>query len=69
LARQTPLSRKTSVTSAQRQRFQQEARTASALDHPNIVSLYDIGSESGADFLVMELVRGKTLDQHLLPED
>jgi serine/threonine protein kinase len=51
------------VTPERRQRFQQEARTASALNHPNIVALYDIGCENGADFLVMELIRGKTLDQ------
>src|SRR5258708_3238089 len=51
------------VTPARRDRFLQEARIASALNHPNIVALYDVGSENGADFLVMELVRGKTLDR------
>jgi serine/threonine protein kinase len=40
----------------------QEARAASALNHPNIVVLHDVGSEDGNDFLVMELIRGKTLD-------
>ena len=40
-----------------------EARAISALNHPNIMALYDICSENGTDFLVMELVRGKTLDQ------
>jgi Tol biopolymer transport system component len=51
------------VNPARRDRFLQEARTTSALNHANIVALYDIGNENGADFLVMELVRGKTLDQ------
>jgi serine/threonine protein kinase len=51
------------VTPERRERFLQEARAASALNHPNIVALYDISTENGSDFLVMELVRGKTLDQ------
>jgi serine/threonine protein kinase/Tol biopolymer transport system component len=51
------------VTQERRERFLQEARAASALNHPNIVVLHDVGSENGNDFLVMELVRGKTLDQ------
>jgi serine/threonine protein kinase len=51
------------VTQDRRDRFLQEARSASALNHPNIVVLHDVGSEDGNDFLVMELVRGKTLDQ------
>jgi Tol biopolymer transport system component len=46
-----------------RSRFAQEARAASALNHPNIVAIYDINQANGVDFLVMELVRGKTLDQ------
>src|SRR6266849_3077064 len=48
------------VTQERRDRFLQEARAASALNHP---VLHDVGSEDGNDFLVMELVRGKTLDQ------
>jgi eukaryotic-like serine/threonine-protein kinase len=51
------------VTPERHERFMQEARAASALNHPNIVALYDISTENGSDFLVMELVRGKTLDQ------
>jgi eukaryotic-like serine/threonine-protein kinase len=43
-------------------RLLEEARAASALNHPNIVALYDICSENSNEFLVMELVRGKTLD-------
>jgi eukaryotic-like serine/threonine-protein kinase len=49
-----------------KRRFVQEAKAASALNHPNIVTIYDIGSENGIDFLVMELVPGKSLDQ-LIP--
>jgi len=45
-----------------RARFVQEARAASALNHPHIVTIYDIASAEGTDFLVMELVPGKTLD-------
>jgi len=48
-------------------RFLQEARAVSALNHPNIVVLYDISSHAGMDFLVMEYVRGKTLKDLLLP--
>jgi len=46
-----------------RRRFVQEAQAASALNHPNIITIYDIGSENGTDFMVMEYVPGKSLDQ------
>ena len=44
-------------------RFEREARAASALNHPNIVSVHDIGHEGGVSFIVSELVEGETLTQ------
>jgi Tol biopolymer transport system component/predicted Ser/Thr protein kinase len=48
-----------------RQRFEREAKAVSALSHPNICPLYDVGNESGVDFLVMEFLEGETLEQRI----
>ena len=45
-----------------KQRFIQEAKAASALNHPNIITLHDISVDNDRDYLVMEYVPGKTLD-------
>jgi Tol biopolymer transport system component len=46
-----------------KRRFVQEAKSASALNHPNIITIYDIASEEGVDFIAMEYVPGKALDR------
>ena len=48
-----------------RRRFTQEARAASALNHPDIIGIYDIGSDKGHDFIVMEFVEGEQLRRPL----
>jgi Tol biopolymer transport system component len=47
------------------QRFAQEARAAAALNHPNILSIFDIGEERGAPYVVSELLEGETLRERL----
>src|SRR3954469_13439289 len=49
-----------------KRRFVQEAKAASALNHPNIITIYDINCDNGVAFIAMEYVAGKTLDQ-LIP--
>src|SRR5215813_9406424 len=51
---------------ARLKRFEKEARAASALNHPNIVTIYDIGSADSVAFIAMERVEGKTLRELLL---
>ena len=48
-----------------RQRFEREARAISALSHPHICALYDVGNQGGVDFLVMEFLEGETLATRL----
>src|SRR3989440_5611184 len=48
-----------------RQRLEREAKAVSKLSHPHICTLHDIGHQDGVDFLVMELIDGKTLENQL----
>src|SRR5215472_7763935 len=42
-------------------RFEQEARAASALNHPNIITIYEVGNADGSAYIAMELVSGSSL--------
>jgi len=62
-----------SANAERKQRFEREARTISSLSHPNICALYDVGSQDGLEYLVLEYVEGETLEKRLekgpLPTD
>ena len=51
-----------------RQRLQREARAISAVQHPNICALFDIGQQDGLDYLVMELLEGQPLGERIRPK-
>src|ERR687886_416374 len=46
-------------------RFEQEAQAAGALNHPNILSVYDVGTHDGTPYVVAELLEGETLREQL----
>jgi Tol biopolymer transport system component len=48
-----------------RRRFEQEARTAGGLNHPNIVAVYDVGIEGHSSYIVTEILKGETLQQRI----
>jgi len=47
------------------QRFEQEAKAAGALNHPNVLAIYDVGTHDGAPYVVSELLEGETLRDRL----
>jgi len=63
------LPQRVSATTMARERFEREARAISALNHPNICTLFDVGSHDGTEYLVMELIEGEPLKGPLPVED
>jgi eukaryotic-like serine/threonine-protein kinase len=59
------LPKEMSADPVRKQRFEREAKTISSLNHPNICTLHDVGSQDGVDYLVMECVEGETLAKRL----
>ena len=53
------LPKEMSADAVRKQRFEREAKTISGLNHPNICTLHDVGSQDGVDYLVMECVEGR----------
>ena len=50
-------------------RFSIEAQSAASITHPNIVSIYDVGQEGNLYYIVMELIKGKTLKDIIIEEE
>ncbi|HYM61713.1 MAG TPA: protein kinase [Thermoanaerobaculia bacterium] len=59
------LSKNVAATTMARERFEREARAISALNHPNICTLFDVGSVNGMEYLVMELIDGESLGDRI----
>jgi tetratricopeptide (TPR) repeat protein/tRNA A-37 threonylcarbamoyl transferase component Bud32 len=62
------MSRSLAVDPTNRKRFIQEARTASALNHPNICTIYEVGEAGGDAYIAMEYVEGRPLDTLISPQ-
>ncbi len=62
------MSRSLAVDPSNRKRFTQEARTASALNHPNICTIYEVGEAGGDPYIAMEYVEGRPLDTLIPPQ-
>ncbi len=61
------LAQETGPGAERHRRFIHEAQAASALNHPNIITIYDVGSADGQDFIAMELVTGRSLQALIAP--
>src|SRR5215831_12725025 len=59
------LTSEVATDSGRLQRFEKEARAAGALNHPNVLAVYDIGNHEGIPFVVSELLEGETLGSRL----